>query len=853
MRISLLLLLFTFTANSFLLSEQTVRGQVMDSLGEAVPYASLFIQEIAQGIVCNDQGKFQTTLKEGNYTFEFGSLGYERKTIAVTVGKEPIQLTVAVEKKTYELKEVIVYPGKEDPAYAIMRKAISMAPFYLHQVKGYESEVYLKGTIKMEKIPRYMKIQAGGQQISGFQDKLFLIESQNEVKFTAPNTYEQHVIATNSNLPAEIDVADALDVITTNIYDPNALGKISPLSTQAFNYYNFKWEGITKEGNHSVNKIRVTPKKKNPKLMTGWLYIIESSWNVQSADLSSTEYGVTLRFTATYNEVKPYTFLPTSYDMDMKIDILGIKASGKYYSSVRYKDVELNETPTTPTPKQQKAQKQLDKLTNKEKLTNRDAYKMAKLMEKTIEPEELHQSRGSLELLPVNSNIKLTVDSMAKSRDSIYWEATRNLPLRNEEIESFKAIDSLNLNIDRNNNNIIVSTGIEGKSKLMGGRIPLGEKAYWGYNGLPGVVPEYNFVDGIWLGQRLTLGTNLHKRNHLSVSPSVYYVTARKTINWQIDGNFRYAPLRNGSLSVSGGNTSADFNNMGELRLINSLSSLFFAENPIKFYQKRFFEVINHIDVANGLMLTSSISIEHRNALENNLSWSIFNRTPDSNLPGRQVAPMPDNHTTKYAAHLEYTPRYYYRIQGGRKQYANSKYPTLGLGYVRAITNMNNLSPDYHRLDASIRQKIQLHAFDHLSYQVQGGVFLNGKHPTFFPDYKHFRTSELFLTGYSAENSFSLLDNYTYSTNDKWLEAHLSYSTAYLLIKHLSFLQNYIFKEYLHARTLWIPGKNHTEFGYSIGIQDIGNIGLFVSLEKGKYDGLGFTISIPILREMGAK
>ena len=75
-----------------------------------------------------------------------------------------------------------------------------------------------------------------------------------------------------------------------------------------------------------VNKIRVQPKKKNPKLVTGWLYIIEHSWNVQSADLSATELGVTVRFTATYNEVKPYAYLPTSYDIDMDIDAMGATA-----------------------------------------------------------------------------------------------------------------------------------------------------------------------------------------------------------------------------------------------------------------------------------------------------------------------------------------------------------------------------------------------------------------------------------------------------------------------------------------------------------------------------------------------
>ncbi|MDF9830141.1 DUF5686 and carboxypeptidase regulatory-like domain-containing protein [Parabacteroides sp. PF5-6] len=865
MRTSFLLILWCCVMMASPLYSQ-VKGKITDSSGEPVPNAALYIREVTQGIMADNQGEFQINLKEGSYTFEFSSLGYERLSISVVVDKKPVTLAVELEKKTYSLPEVVVSSKREDPAYAVMRKAISMAPFYLHQIKRYESEVYLKGTIKVEKIPSILKIQAGGQSLKDIQNKLFLIESQNQVRFTAPNNYEQHVVAASSNLPEEIDVTDALDVITTNIYDPEAMGRISPLSAQAFSFYKFHLEGITFEGNHMVNKIRVTPKKKNPKLVSGWLYIIENSWNVQGADLAATEFGVTLRFTASYNEIKPYAFLPTAYDMDLKIDVMGVKATGKYYSSVQYKEVELNEeqgvirskTATRPvvaqektlTAKQQKAQQKIDKLNAKEELSNRDAYKMAKLMEEMVEPEERRKEKESLELLPGNTSLKLTVDSLAKKRDSLYWEEVRALPLRTEERESFKTLDSLKLLTDDQGQRVITaSVGAGSSGDWWGGKqYQLGKKGYFRFNGLIGAVPEYNFVDGVWLGQRLTMGMN-EKKYGFSLSPSVYYTTAREAINWQIDGNLYYAPLRNGYLSLSGGNTSTDFSKDGELRLLNSLSSLFFGENPIRFYQKRYIEAVNRIDIANGLVFMAGFSVEDRNALHNNLSYSIFSGPPHANTPNGQVIPMEDNRTTKYMAYLEYTPRHYYHLQGGRKRYAHSKFPTFALGYVRGISNRFS---NYHLIDASIRQQIELNPFDYLNYTLSAGAFMDG-HPGALPDFKHFRTSELFITGNALENSFSLLDNYQYSTNRRWLEAHLTYSTAYLLIKHIPFLQNYMFNESLHARTLWIPGKNHTELGYSIGIRNVGNIGLFAGFENGNYDGIGFTIAIPILREMGVR
>lgn len=99
-----------------------------------------------------------------------------------------------------------------------------------------------------------------------------------------------------------------------------------------------------------INKIRVQPKKNNPKLVSGWLYIIENSWNVQSADLSATELGVTIRFTATYNEVIPSAFLPTAYDIDMKVNAMGVKLPANIIPPSNTKPSNSAEQPKPPVP-----------------------------------------------------------------------------------------------------------------------------------------------------------------------------------------------------------------------------------------------------------------------------------------------------------------------------------------------------------------------------------------------------------------------------------------------------------------------------------------------------------------------
>lgn len=860
----LLLLPYLFASS---LSAQLLEGKITDRAGKPLSDVTIYIREIAQGIIANDKGEFQTTLKNGEYTFDFSSLGYERKTLPITISKPQTTVAVEMEEKSYALKEVRVSAKGEDPAYAIMRKAIAMAPFYLHQVKKYEAEVYMKGTIQVDKMPRYVKLVANEKELKNISKKLFLTESQSEVFFTAPNKYDQKVIAFSSTLPVELDAGDAAEVMTANIYDPNAFGRISPLSAGAFSYYKFTFEGITTEGDCLISKIRVQPKKKNPKLVTGYLYIIENSWNVQGAELSATEFGVTVHFTAAFNEVKPLVFLPTAYDIDIQVDVLGFKAAGKYYSSVQYKEVEVNEAQgvlkrkeTSPektlvqkpeTKKQQKARKQLETLSVKDELTAREAYKMAQLMQDAVKPVEKKGAQKSLELKPFDSNVKLTVDSLANRRDSMYWVAVRDLPLQPDEVISYQKKDSIKQVSDSlqrkdslHNRSFATWTG----KLLMGETIHFKKKYRFGYSGLIKSVPEYNFVDGFWIGQRLSFGVDFNKHKLLTISPAIYYTTARKALNWYIDGEFKYAPARGGLLSVSGGSTTQDFaGNAASLRIINSVSSLFFAENPVKFYERKFVEAKHQIDILNGFNLTAGFVYEKRRALENNISYSFFGGSPSVNLPGMQQLPMPVNTAMKTSVQLVYTHKHYYWLHNERKMYSRSSYPTLMFRYEAGIPSGHTASASFNRLELDVRQQIELGMFNNISYLVNAGKFLSSKE-VYFPDYKHFNTNQLFVTGNRLENSFSLIDNYAYSTNKQWLQAFLNYTSGYLLIKHLPFLQSAPFNEALHARTLWLPGKVYSEAGYSIGFSDVGRIGVFVSFDKTKYNAVGFTISLPMLR-----
>jgi hypothetical protein len=163
----------------------------------------------------------------------------------------------------------------------------------------------------------------------------------------------------------------------------------------------------------------------------------------------------------------------------------------------------------------------------------------------------------------------------------------------------------------------------------------------------------------------------------------------------------------------------------------------------------------------------------------------------------------------------------------------------------------NALNPSFEKIETSIIQNIQLGMFDRFIYAVNAGTFLSSKQ-MYLPDFKHFQTNELIFTENPLYTSF-MLDNYRYATNDKWLQAHASYTSQYLFIKHIPFLQGYLFDEAVHLKTLWTPALNHNEAGYSIGLGDIGRIGVSVSFRKLKYESVGIVVSIPLLYLMTKK
>jgi hypothetical protein len=388
------LLIICGLVSSFAAFSQTIKGYIVDDSGKPIPAASIYIQENKQGAIANGAGEFQFKLSPGAYHLEVRCMGYEAQSLEIKVADEDLELTVKLAEKDFQLKEVEVFQ-KEDPAYEIMRQAIKMAPYYQSAVKESTYKTYSKGGGKITHIPKLINSMSNGD-LEKYKDKYFMQESVSEIKFTAPDKYEQNIIAYSNTFPNGNDPKRALSMGMVSLYHPMYGSAVSPLHPKAFDYYRFRYEGYEEENNRIVNKIRIIPKLKDPRLMEGLLYIADEEWNIRHAEIKVSPMGFTQFITLNYYPVINNIYLINTYKTDLEMNLLGMKLNAEFLSSIQYTDIQLNDSLLTVLQKNNRLKKKREK--------------------KNLEIKN-------------DTLVKKTVDSLAVKRDSLYWSEARTVVL----------------------------------------------------------------------------------------------------------------------------------------------------------------------------------------------------------------------------------------------------------------------------------------------------------------------------------------------------------------------------------------------------------------------------------------
>ncbi|TFG40851.1 MAG: hypothetical protein E4H43_05140, partial [Bacteroidia bacterium] len=648
-------------------------------------------------------------------------------------------------------------------------------------------------------------VSAGGKAVNDErvlkEGDAFLLESFNEIEFTAPDKYVQRVISYNSTFPDQGNDVSPMDYIQASFYQPILADMaISPLSPQAFSYYNFRYIGTTFQGNYTINKIEVIPRHSSQQLFAGTIFIIEDLWCLHSVDLTNENLAGKIRVRELYIPVQEEVWMPVSHQFDINLQILGIRADVGYVSSVKYLDVKPNDKLQKPQDLATgiagryqpdtaltKTTREINSILRKEELTNRDMVKLGKMLEKETKNTRRDSASNSLE---IKDNTTHIVEPDAGRKDSTYWAEIRPIPLSDIELRSLEKSDSIKsepAGIRETASDTASTTGGRKKtSKFRRGINHLLMGHTWsdttGFSFTNGGLIDlqnlsFNTVDGFVYGIDFRINKRLKDRRSLAFYPDIRYAFSREKVIWRLNANYSIAGMKPKQFSIRAGMASKDIGTGGGINpLINSVASLLMEKNYLKLHESRYLTLGYETEIINGLKLEFNGGFENRKVLENNTSFSLINTSREytSNLPENEYLAsgsniinfVADQKHLEFVTNVTFTPFRKYRVYGGNKVPQGSDWPTFMLTWKHGVNIFAQSSDEYRHFDMfrfEISQRRETGAFSELRWRVRTGGFADNRNISYF-DFFHFNSQPIRLLIDDYDDAFVLPAYYSLST-----------------------------------------------------------------------------------------
>ena len=826
--------LFIFLIFSFQLNAQ-LTGTVTDSDGEPLSFASIYIQGTTVGTTTNIEGEYSFELKKGTYQVVFQYVGYQQKTITIVIGNQSVIKDVVLEEESFSIAEIVVTADAEDPAYPIIRKAISKRKYYKEQVQEYRCNVYIKGAIKLLDAPD--KIMGndigdmGGSLDTNRQGIVYLSESESVLNFRQPDHYKEIMISSKVSGNDNGWSFNRFSEMDFNLYHNTALYQrqmISPIASNAMQYYRYKLLGtFTDEDGRLVNKIEVIPKRSEDPVYAGIIYINDELWNIQSTELYLTTETMrlpgmdTLWLRQVHVPVeKPDVWRLLSQTISFKAGVFGFKMKGDFTGVFN----NYNIHPTF-----------------KDGFFNHEA---------------------------------LFFEEGANEKSLEYWDSIRPIPLTVEEDKDYVKKDSLQVvwdskeykdSIDQKNNKFKVTSLLFGytyrnswKRKSFGLESPLS-------------TIQFNPVQG-WLGsldfsfRKSYDDRNLH---WFRINPKIQYGFADKQLRAKLNFFYHINRTKFSRLNVEGGREAVQFNPDNPIStLVSEWFNLVYKENLIRLYDKQYFSAYYSQEIRNGLVGQIETEYARRSELQNNTDFSFSKKEEAyaSNIPINEFGDLisnfsrPNSFTVEARFRIRIAQKYL--TYPDRKYIMGSKYPAFWIKVKRAFP-INENFVGYTKATLQVYDDyIGLGVFGHSEFNLFGGTFLGKKTAPSFVDFNHFNGKETIIGNPNKySRSFKRLPYYEYSTYGPFVEGHFQHHFDGFLLDKIPLLRKLGWQtvagfDFLHTAKYSIgqteiAANNYAELAFGVDNIGIGIFRLFrfdvvASFEEWKYDGVGILLGIKL-------
>ncbi|WP_034921105.1 DUF5686 and carboxypeptidase regulatory-like domain-containing protein [Gillisia sp. CAL575] len=793
-----------------------VSGTVRDNNEIPLPYVNIYTEDGTQGTTTNEDGDFELRIsKTGEYELVFQFLGYQTLKKKIIVEKFPFQLDVQLTSETTNLDEVTIN-SKDNPADRIIRNAITSRKENLEKLEQYTANYYSRGLWRIKNAPEKILGQELGDLGGGLDSTrsgiIYLSETISEITFSAPDNFKEKIIASkvsgNDN-GFSLNSAEESDFsFYNNTININA-EIVSPIADYAFNYYNYKLEGVfyDNEG-HLINKILVAPKRPKDRVFSGFIYIVEDTWQIFGTELKTTGQAIQvapieeLTFTQNFKYSEENKFwIKISQAVDFSFSMFGIGGDGRFtavYSNYNFEPQFENRTFTREV---------------------------------------------------------LSFADQANKKDSLYWNKIRPVPLTTEELTDYVKKDSIQVlksskkyldSVDTAQNKFSIS------SLLFGYSYGNSYKKQRFSISSPLFGTHYNTVQGFNTSVDVSFRKNQDDNfgEYWRVYSEMNYGFSDDCFRVKAGFQKKFNNFSKPILNLEAGVETAQINpTLPISERINDITSLFFERNYLKLYEKKFAEISYQQELFNGFSLFSDVSYQQRNALFNTSDNSWVNQDEivyTSNNPLQPenfgTAPFEDHHIFKLnvSGRIDFAQKYL-SYPDSKVNVASNKFPTLWLTYEKGFGS--DISEyNFDQVRAALTQTVKLGNKGNFGYTLKGGAFLKDNEIAYL-DYQHFNGNQTRIGSGSYLNKFNLLPYYELSTKNNYLEMHAEQDFQGWILGKLPLINKLNYNLILGAHALSIENnKPYTEF--SVGIDNLGfgkyrllRLDYVVSNYQGKTEG----------------
>ncbi|MES2519957.1 MAG: DUF5686 family protein [Bacteroidota bacterium] len=718
----------------------------------------------------------------------------------------------------------------------IVQKAIEAAPSHDKSYANYQAETFIQNAGKWTRIPNIWKsllVKEGVEEGLTYQSESyakFLVNDNNGYLFdyqAIRNNFKDH------ERPDKF--------INPNFYKSVlGTGAISPISSKAFHFYDFKLLKITENNGVKIYQIKVSPKNNNDeKVFSGTIAITDKDFSIQELDLTFRNYAIDYHFNIQYAQYLEQ-WLPEKVSIKTSGTLMGFVGEYQYLAKVwNYQKLSSDEAKKIQRP------------------AETTFHEIVNIQERNFEIQQFKQVMSAMGTNLQNQWSDANIASGLRRYDKIQVspEADKQkIDLWNElrKLVDFQVFTPDLPIVSKSKNTLPLqpdefSTYRQSNQKFGIGSVLFSRSFFWGsthrgyypyeiYYKAPLLDFNFNTVEGFVLNTGTVFRYRKNRYDWWEIDPTWRYSVTQKRSMGMLKIRWK---TQKEDFSISGGRFVSQYNVDTPIAFdLNSLSTLLLKKNFVKIYQKDFINISYNDRFSNTLGIKTSIEWARRYPLQNTTDYSWVDFGGNSyipNFPQSQeigATEFKPNDAVIASFQLNYRP-------GLKKQYRNnirsvdfSSSPLITFKYRGAIPKVLGSEMDFHTIELGITHNFPLSINSNFNYIAQVGTFLSAKNMT-FADFKHFNgnnnmisignaltTHRLvgFYDNYIWGVSKKIIDQYFYSTNGSYVDIMTMVGLRKFALTQLSPIRRLGMREDIFANYLYTANNNihNIEFGYGI-------------------------------------